>query len=99
MEVVNQISRRTRIDRCEFDSNPDIINLQNGLLSIRTLRLDKHSPNKLSLVQLPIKYKKGAKCPKITKFLNQVLKPKDVSTAYSNSLDIVFTRAPNFRKH
>ena len=81
MEVVNQISRRTGIDRCEFDSNPNIINLQNGLLSIRTLRLDKHSPNNLSLIQLPIKYKKGAKCPKITKFLNQVLKPKDVSTA------------------
>jgi P4 family phage/plasmid primase-like protien len=81
MEVVNQISRRTGIDRCKFDSNPDVINLQNGLLSIRTLRLVKRSPNNLSLVQLPIKYKKGAKCPKITKFLNQVLKPKDVSTA------------------
>ncbi|MGB7952464.1 MAG: phage/plasmid primase, P4 family [Candidatus Nitrosopolaris sp.] len=81
LEVVNQIIRRTGIDRCEFDSNCEIINLQNGLLNIHKLKLDKHSHKHLSFVQLPIKYKRDAKCPKITKFLNQVLKSKDIPTA------------------
>jgi P4 family phage/plasmid primase-like protien len=80
-EVVNQIKRRTYVDRSCFDSNIDILNLQNGLLNIHTLKFTKHSPNYLSLVQLPIKYNKKSKCPNILKFLGQVLSPKDVFTA------------------
>jgi P4 family phage/plasmid primase-like protien len=80
-EVVNQIKRRTYVDRLCFDSNIDILNLQNGLLNIHTLKFTKHSPNYLSLVQLPIKYNKKSKCPSILKFLGQVLRPKDVFTA------------------
>jgi P4 family phage/plasmid primase-like protien len=80
-EVINQIKRRTFVDRSCFDSDIDILNVQNGLLNIHTLRFTKHSPNHLSIVQLPIKYKKKSKCPNILKFLGQVLKSKDVFTA------------------
>ena len=80
-EVINQIKRRTYIDRSCFDSNIDILNLQNGLLNLHTLEFTKHSPDCLSLVQFPIKYVPNAKCPNVLKFLGQVLKPKDVFTA------------------
>jgi P4 family phage/plasmid primase-like protien len=80
-EVINQIRRRTYVDRSCFDSNIDILNLQNRLLNIHTLEFTEHSPDYLSLVQLSIKYDPNAKCPNILKFLGQVLKPKDVFTA------------------
>lgn len=38
-----------------FDSNIDIINVQNGLVNIHTLEFREHSCE-LFLVQLPLKY-------------------------------------------
>jgi P4 family phage/plasmid primase-like protien len=81
-EAMNHIRRRTYTYRTEFDiSEPQILNLQNGLLNIDTLELKEHSPDQLSLVQLPVKYDPDAKCPRILKFLGQVLHPQDVFTA------------------
>ena len=51
------------------------------MLNVHTLEFTEHSPDYLSLVQLPIKYDPNAKCPNVLKFLGQVLKPKDVFTS------------------
>jgi P4 family phage/plasmid primase-like protien len=81
-EAMNHIRRRTYTNRTEFDtSEPHILTLQNGLLNIDTLGLKEHSPDQLSLVQLSVKYDPAAKCPRILKFLAQVLHPQDVFTA------------------
>lgn len=81
-EVINHIKRRTGVNRSKFDSDsPDILNLKNGLLDIQTGEFREHSPDYLSLVQLPISYDDTAKCPNILKFLAQVLHPQDVFTA------------------
>jgi P4 family phage/plasmid primase-like protien len=80
-EVVNHIKRRTGVERSMFDSNLDILNLQNGLLNIETGDFREHSPEHLSLVQLPMSFNPKAKCPKILKYLGQVLHPQDVFTA------------------
>lgn len=80
-EVVNHIKRRTGVKREKFDSNPDILNLKNGLLNIETGEFKHHSPEHLSWVQLPVPFDSKAKCPKILKFLGQVLHPQDVFTA------------------
>jgi P4 family phage/plasmid primase-like protien len=77
-EVINHIKHKTYVDRSEFDSNPDILNLENGLLNIHTLELSEHSPDKYSLVQIPVKHDPDAKCTKFLQFLNDVLKPKDI---------------------
>jgi putative DNA primase/helicase len=79
-EVINYVKDSTYIDRSEFDTSPDIINLQNGLLNIHTLELKRHSSDYYHLVQLPIRYDPKAKCPNILRFLGQVLKPRDVFT-------------------
>jgi P4 family phage/plasmid primase-like protien len=80
-EVINHIRRRTGVDRNQFDSNPDILNLQNGFLNIKSGEFSEHSPDKLSLTQLPIIYDPEAKCPNILRFLEEVLLPGDVNTA------------------
>jgi putative DNA primase/helicase len=74
--------RRTYASREEFDvRKPYILNLQNGILNMHTLELTPHSPDQLSLVQLPVNYDPNARCPQITKFLRQVLHREDVVTA------------------
>jgi P4 family phage/plasmid primase-like protien len=80
-EVINHIIRRTGVDRSQFDSNPDILNLQNGFLNIKTGQFTEHSSSHLSLIQLPVVYNPEAKCPNILKFLGEVLQPRDVFTA------------------
>jgi P4 family phage/plasmid primase-like protien len=81
-EVINHIKRRTGVIRSKFDSDSlQILNLQNGLLNIQTGEFREHSPNHLSLIQLPVSFNENAKCPQILKFLGQVLHPQDVFTA------------------
>jgi hypothetical protein len=80
-EIIQKIRRRTYVDRDKFDSIVDIINVQNGLLNIWTGELRDHSPDFLSITQLPIIHNPDSKCPAILKFLGQVLHPQDVFTA------------------
>jgi P4 family phage/plasmid primase-like protien len=81
-EAMNHIRRRTYTNRAEFDTNqPQVINLQNGLLDMDTLVLEEHSHEQLHLVQLPVKYDPKARCPNIVKFLRGVLSRQDVITA------------------
>ena len=79
-EIKNKIRRRTYVSRTDFDRDSNLLNLKNGLLNIMTGQLVGHSPEYLSLVQLPINYDPKAKCPNILRFLGQVLRPKDVFT-------------------
>jgi P4 family phage/plasmid primase-like protien len=80
-EIIQKIKRRTYVDRIQFDSNTDIINVQNGLLNIWTGEFKEHSPDFLSIVQLPVMYNPDSKCPAILRFFKQVLHPQDVFTA------------------
>lgn len=79
-EIINKIKRRTYVKATEFDNYPDMLNLKNGLLNIITCEFSSHTSTYLSLVQLPINYDVKARCPKILRFLGQVLGPKDVFT-------------------
>ena len=80
-EIILKIKRRTYVDRDQYDNNTDIINVQNGLLNIWTGELKDHSPDFLSIVQLPLVYNPKSRCPNIGRFLAQVLHPQDVFTA------------------
>jgi phage/plasmid-associated DNA primase len=48
-EVVNHIKRRTGVERLKFDSDLNILNLQNGLLNIQTGEFKEHSSD-LSII-------------------------------------------------
>jgi putative DNA primase/helicase len=71
-EVLGHIERATYMNRREFDKDPNLINLQNGLFNIRTGELQPHSPTYYSRTQVPVGYNPAAECPLILEFLNQV---------------------------
>jgi P4 family phage/plasmid primase-like protien len=76
-EAINRVKDWTYVDRSKFDSDNNIINVKNGLLNIHTLEFTKHSPTHLSTMQLPVKYDPNTKCPKILKFVREIL-PGDI---------------------
>ena len=72
-EIKGHIMRRTYRTRDEIDSNLNIINLKNGLYNIRSGEFSPHSPDYLSICQLPITYDPKAKPQLFGKFLREVL--------------------------
>ena len=77
-EVLGHVQRKTFRSRGEFDSNPNILNLKNGLLNVETGEFDEHSPDYLSSSQLPVEYYKRTGYASIEKFLSEVAYPEDV---------------------
>lgn len=66
------------LDRQEFDRDPDIINVKNCLIDIRTGKTMPHDSSHQSLVQLPVDYNPKANPRKIMDFLYNVLQPSDI---------------------
>ncbi|MCH7559876.1 MAG: hypothetical protein IIC67_00650 [Thaumarchaeota archaeon] len=57
-EVVNKIKAQTYTDIEEFDTDTNLVTLENGILNLETLELMKHTPSHLSRVLLPVEYSK-----------------------------------------
>ncbi|WP_292468868.1 phage/plasmid primase, P4 family [Methanolobus sp.] len=76
-EVLNYIKHETLIERKHFNLPCRIINFKNGLYEVETRTFHKHTPEHLSTMQLNVDYDPDAKCPKIEKFMSEIL-PKDV---------------------
>ena len=57
-EVINKIKRQTYVESIKFDSDTNLITVENGILNLETLELKPHTPKHLSRVLLPIKYHK-----------------------------------------
>jgi putative DNA primase/helicase len=62
----------------EIDAEPFILNVANGVLNLKTLELQPHSPACLSLKQSPVKYDPIATAPKWVDNLAKYLPDKDV---------------------
>ncbi|MBA7577007.1 hypothetical protein ES708_18853 [subsurface metagenome] len=77
-EIRDRISGTTFTDREKFNIKKYTINLENGLLDVRTRKLSPHTPAFLSTMRIPIAYDPQAKCPKIQEFLSAILRPEDV---------------------
>jgi hypothetical protein len=78
-EIITHIRYRTIVDRNDFDSDVNIINLKNGLVNIMSGEVKLHSPDYLSLVQLPVMYDPAALCPKIIRFLIDIQSREGIS--------------------
>lgn len=57
-EVINKIKAQTYTDIERFDTDPNLITLENGILNLETLELAPHTPTHLSRVLLPVEYHK-----------------------------------------
>jgi putative DNA primase/helicase len=79
-EILGHIQRSTFVDRSDFNSSKDTINIQNGLLNIKTHILSPHTPDFRSTIQFPLTYDSNADCPVIKKFLSEVMTKDDIYT-------------------
>ena len=76
-EVVDTIKRLNPEERENFDSKKDWVNLKNGMLNLNNKELVPHSPEFLSLKQVPVTYNPEADCPNFKKFLSEVVSLED----------------------
>jgi len=79
-EIIGHIRRSNYHDRTDFNHDPNIINVKNGLLNVITGFLAQHTPEYLSNVQIPVKYVPGVDCPAIKQFLIDIHNPEDIPT-------------------
>jgi putative DNA primase/helicase len=56
-----------------FDTHPDLLNVQNGTVNLRTGAMHAHRREDFLTKLVPINYNPEAKCPKFMQFLNQSL--------------------------
>lgn len=77
-EVLRHICHANTRNRTEFDADPDIVNLANGLLKLSTGELLQHSPDYPSIIQLPVRYDPKAFGRRIWDFLYNIMDPSDV---------------------
>lgn len=78
-EVVNYIKNDRNVikDREDLNRETRIINLKNGLYDLKTGKFKPHTPEFLSTIQIPVNYNSKATCPKIDKFLSEVVSERD----------------------
>lgn len=65
-----------------FNHQENIICLANGILNLDTLEFNEHSPSKYFWSKIPVNYDPQATCPKIEKFLKEIVNVTDVETLY-----------------
>lgn len=62
---------RVRKDMRELNSNPFLINVKNGLYNVLENKLQEHTSECISTVQLNVNYNPDAECPVFKQFLNE----------------------------
>jgi len=72
-EVLDAFNDEPAIERSELEPPVNLINVNNGVLNLNTMKLSGHSPKYRFLNKIPIDYKPKAKCPKTLKFFKEVL--------------------------
>jgi putative DNA primase/helicase len=77
-EVRGHIQRSTLQWRENFDSNPNVMVVENGILNIRTREFKpEHGPEHLNLIKLPVRYDPTAEPVEIKKCLRKSLGEED----------------------
>ena len=76
--IIELIKNQTYRSIKEFDTNPELLNLKNGVLNLKIGEFREHEPTDMFFIQNPVEYDSNAKCPKIDKFMSEVLKEEDI---------------------
>ena len=81
--IYNQVIAKMEVDtyieaeKLFFQEHKEEIPVQNGILNINTLSLEEFTPKKIFFNKLPIIFDITKQCPKIDKFLGEVLSCED----------------------
>ena len=78
-DVINKISADNKVDfeQLQKDSDPYLLATKECLINLKTHELKDFSPEIIMFNKIPVKYDKDAKCPKILKFLADILETKE----------------------
>jgi len=80
-EVIAYIRAYTHVARDTIDQEQEgYINFQNGLFDLQEWELKPHTPEVRSIAQVPAVYNPNAKCPMITKYMNDCELSNDSQT-------------------
>ncbi len=71
--VLRGIRIRSHVARDVVDNDVRIINMKNGLLNLVTGELKPHTPDYLSITQMPYDYDPNAKAPRFEQFMDEIL--------------------------
>ena len=77
-EITNHVRRSTYIDRKELN-DPWILNLKNGVYNVKNFEFSPHTPRLLSTIRIPLTYEPNATCPRIEKFISEIVYSEHVS--------------------
>ncbi|MCJ7772540.1 MAG: phage/plasmid primase, P4 family, partial [Desulfobacterales bacterium] len=77
-EAVEYVKLNTFVDRECLDNSTVFINVRNGMYDVLNDKLLPHDPKYNSSIQVNINYNPSAECPKINKFLGEILDPGDI---------------------
>lgn len=66
----------------DFDPDPWLLNVQNGILNLRTTDLRPHAREALLTKIVPVAYAPQAQCPRWTEFLDTVMKGNQALISY-----------------
>jgi len=81
-EVTDYIRRDTYVDREKLNSNHNIMVVKNGTIELNTGTMLKHSKDFMSTIAIPVVYDASAKCPRIDKFISEVVEEKNIPLMY-----------------
>jgi putative DNA primase/helicase len=79
--AVEMLRNLATVDADHFDTNPTLLNCQNGTIDLRTGRLREHDARHLITHCARVKYNPNVKAPRFEKFLNEILTPDQVGFA------------------
>ena len=60
------------IRKTDFDANPWLLNVRNGIVDLKTGNLNRHNPLDLTSRMAPVKYTEETECPEYMKMMRQV---------------------------
>jgi len=78
-DILSLIGNLTLISIKEFDKDPYILNIDNGLLNILTEKIRDHDPEYLSFRRIPLIYNPDMACPLIDAFFGDIFHKEDIS--------------------
>ncbi len=76
-QVCFHIRSRTHHERDDFNPDIDVVPVLNGLYRISTGTLEPFDESRIYTYQLPVNYVAGADCPRIKKFIGEIVRSKD----------------------
>jgi putative DNA primase/helicase len=80
-EIIEHLKRGSYTERENFNKFSDgLIPVLNGLLSLKTLKIQEYDPERIFTFKINANFKEGAKYPKFQKFLDETLDPEDQLT-------------------